>query len=316
MKIIPITDFENEYAITDEGKVLDLYDNSEKVSYLIKSFKLNQPAVDLYKNGEFIITVTLKELVIKHFFNANVTNFKEIRFIDGNKDNLSPYNMETHGVPSTYVNKKLGLIKPPQIYRYNENGKYLVNQEEMDQYDELCRLRSLELSKIRKKEYKVKNRKIPLHGTPEREVWEEKRKLKQIEKAIKTSIETRFKNYSEYCSTYNQPFDLTEEDIHEQYDRQNGICVISEEKLDLAKPFKILTQNTDLGFVKGNIELGMYGPSIRLLISKVRNMKKVNKEKTVGIRVTWEQHEKLKAMAKESKKPLTTVILSKVFPNS
>jgi hypothetical protein len=68
MKTLPIIDFENEYVITDEGNVVDLYDNEIKTTYRMNNFSANLLVVDLYKEGELVLTISIKQLVVLHFF--------------------------------------------------------------------------------------------------------------------------------------------------------------------------------------------------------------------------------------------------------
>ena len=249
MKIIPITDFENEYAITDQGTVIDLSDNSVKIPHNIKSFNLNRPAVDLYKNGEFVFTITIRELVLTHFFKLSPSYYTKQINVDPN--DYSPYNLEvrpyeTHGYVNSY-----NLTKPAPIYRYSDNGVYLVNQHEIDGYMKVKNTLSEENRKRSKEKAKLSNklkRKTPLPGTPEREAWAKERKL--ISK-----INGKLSYIEKSAQRMNIPFSLSSKDVLDLYNIQNGVCIASEEKIDLNKIYSIMPKDLDLGYVLNNVTL-------------------------------------------------------------
>lgn len=250
MKIIPITDFENDYAITDQGTVIDLSDNSIKIPYTIKMFNINQPAVDLYKNGEFVFTITIRELVVRAFFNLPISY--RVKQINGDINDYSPYNLEIHPYEAKhrYVNS-YNLTKPISVYGYSDNGVYVVNQDEIDDYIKVKNKISEENRKVSKEnrvKIKSSQRKTPLPGTPEREAWAKERKL--INK-----INAKLSYIKKIAEKLNEPFNLCANDIIDLYNTQNGICIATEEIIDLNKVYTIMPKIPELGYVPNNIDL-------------------------------------------------------------
>lgn len=305
MKIIPISEFENEYAITDQGTVIDLSDNSTKVSYIIKYFAINQPVVDLYKNGEFIFTVTIRELVLKHFFGLSLNH--KIHFLNGDNNDYSPYNLELslHNTEKRYVNRHK-ISKPAPIYRYSDNGPYAINQDEIDEYDNIKNKLAEVYRQESKEKRKLAERKTPLPGTPEREEWAKERKLiSKLNKKLK---------YIQECSQkMNIPFNLTAKDVIDLHQSQNGICVGTEEIIDLNKVFTIMPKVPEYGYVRNNVDLlktrrkfGIYKPR------KVKPLEDI-KTKQIVFRITENEFSAIKDKAKESDLTVSEYILSKIF---
>jgi hypothetical protein len=292
MKIIPITDFENEYAITDKGTVIDLLDNSVKIPHIIKMFNINQPAVDLYKDGELIFTVTIRELVIKHFFGQS--EYSKTRLLNNDNNDYSPYNIEVSNYHSaTYVNK-YNMIKPYPIYRYSDNGVYVINQSEIDEYMEtknkLAETHREASKEKRKLERQLKRRKTPLPGTPEREEWVKERKL-----IYKLNAKLK---YIQQCSQkMNVPFNLTAKDIIEIHNLQNGLCAGTEEVIDLNKIFTIIPKVPEYGYVPNNVDLikklkQQYAPR------KLKESKEL-REKPITFRVSEDEYNIIVERSKE-----------------
>lgn len=305
MKIIPISEFENEYAITDQATVIDLSDNSIKVSYLIKYFNINQPVVDLYKDGEFMFTITIRELVLKHFFGLSLNH--KIHFLNGDDNDYSPYNLEIshHNVNKPYVNKH-NISKPLPIYRYSDDGRYAINQAEIDEYYDIKNKLAEEYRKESMEKRKLAERKTPLRGTPEREEWAKERKLiSKLNQKLK---------YIQGCSQeMNIPFNLTVKDVMDVYQLQNGICVGTEEMIDLNKVFTIMPKVPEYGYVRDNIDLiktrrkfGLYKPR------KVKAIEDI-KTKQIVFRVTESEIKMIKDKAKENDLTVSEYIVTKLF---
>ena len=315
MKIIPIKDFENDYAITDQGTVIDLYDNSVKVAYALNYFKHSQSSVDLYKDGELVLTISIKELVLRHFFNCGL-NVKQITFIDGNDKNFSPYNMIVEKYPYSYVNN-LGMTKPVEILGYNQNGLHVLNQDQIDEYDRIHNEKMEEIKQLKaieRKEKSLKNRKIPLPGTPERVAHDKMMEERRAELGRIQSVHVKLKRYKDFAEKFGLPFDVTYEDVVELHEKQNGKCAISDEEFLPGGSFKFLINDLDEGIVKGNIQLGKYGPTIRRLIEFMNT--KPKKEKVITFKVTNDQYNEIKDLAIKTGSTVSKIILEKVFQNS
>lgn len=316
MTTLPITDFENEYTITDEGHVIDLYDNEIKTSYRMNNFALNLLAVDLYKDGEFILSMSIRELVILHFFKINNDN-KRVNHLDGNPDNNSPYNMEVIVNKDMFV-KRYNVDKPAQIYRYGENGPYMVNQEAYDEFERKLMENKEQMDEARKvKKYYYKKetytKKLPLKGTPEREEHDKKMKFN-------ARIKNRLDGYKKLCDKFNILFDLNHEGLLEVYDKQNGLCYITDDKIDLMKKFCIVPIDHEKGFIKENLQIGNVGPSFRWSFNlpsverKITNKPREEiKDKKIILRVTKNEYSEIEHKANLNGITISAYARKKIF---
>lgn len=310
MKTLPITDFENEYTITDEGNVIDLYDNEIKIAYRMNHFGINLLAVDLYKEGEFALTISIKELIILHFFKIDIDN-KKVNYLDGNPDNNSPYNMEVTINKDGFV-KRYNVNRPSPIYRYNENGPYLVNQDVYDEFERKLIENKKEMDEARKVK-KYYERKIPLKGTPERVEHDKKMK-------INANIKSKLNGYINLCNKFNVLFDLNHEGLIEVYDKQDGICFLTGEKIDLMGKFYVVPVDHEKGFVKDNLQIRNIGPSFRKCFNLPSVVRKITdkpreeiKGKKIVLRVTDIQYNKIEQMVKLSGLTISDYIREKIF---
>lgn len=299
MKIIPIKDFENDYGITDNGDVIHLFDKSIKTPHYMRSYNIDELSVDLYKDGESLLTRTIKYLILVHFFEVDEPFNWIVDFIDGNKNNLSPYNLEiTRFTKNVYVNY-YGMTKPTAIYGYNENGKYMINQDELESYNMKISELSDERNKVTKQKRKESARKLPLKGTIEREEYDKKTKIRQkIEGKLKSAFKT-----SKSCLI---PFDITYEDVMEVYETQNETCPITSEKIELDSKFKFILLEYDKGFTKNNIMIGNIGKRIRK--TKINEESKTLKNKQIVIRFDENEYMKIKELATEKKITVSELI--------
>lgn len=245
MKIIPIKDFENDYAITEDGNVIHLCDNTIKTPYALKRYDDKKLLVDLYQHGKIKLTITIKELIIYHFFGANKTGLK-IEYIDGDSDNLNVYNLKLSKHANGPINT-FGLTPPVKIYMYSENGPYIVNQSDLDQFKEQTKINRLNRNFISRDKIKYK-RLIPLRGTPEREEHDKKNVIKNI-------IKGKIRHCKKISEKYLIPFNITYHDVIKQHELQGGICALSLNTIELDKGFKIILKDINTGFCCGNIIL-------------------------------------------------------------
>jgi hypothetical protein len=314
MKTLPIIDFENEYVITDEGNVVDLYDNEIKTTYRMNNFSANLLVVDLYKEGELVLTISIKQLVVLHFFKMD-NNKKTINYLDGNTDNNAPYNIEVIVDKDKFV-KRYNVYKPAPVYRYNENGPYIFNQDALDEFERNMienKKEMEEAKKIMMDNKKYYERKVPLKGTPER--MEHDKKMK-----INAKIKSKLDGYKNLCDKFNILFDLDRDRFLEVYDKQNGICYLTDDKINLTEAFYITPIDPLKGFIKDNLQIGKTGPSFRKCFNLPSVERKFNnrvleemRDKKIALRVTKQEHSDIERMAKIAGITISEYMREKIF---
>ena len=244
MEIKPIEGFENDYAVSSNGTILDLVTNKIKVTY--KRGNELKPRVDLYKNGELIISMYVIDIVIFHYVGRLTNTYYEITYKDGNYENCSIDNLVATQ-KNTYIPKKQ-IKKPFKKWELSTNGLVLINGDEIKEVIN----ENGERTKIRQSIKKKLSRKIPVKGTPEREEHDEMMKGKKIIGGMLDCLKSK-------SERIGVNFNLTYDTIMNVYMEQKGLCVLTEIPLTLERKknntLKILVVNKNEDITKENILL-------------------------------------------------------------
>ena len=244
MEIKPIEGFDNDYGVTPDGKIVDLVTNKVKVTY--KRGNELKPRVDLYKDGELIISMYVIDIVVFHYVGRLTNTYYEITYKDGNYDNCSIDNLvatqKNHYIP------KKQIKKPFKKWELSTNGLVLINGDEIKEVIN----ENSERSKIRQSTKKRLDRKIPVKGTPERKEHDEKMKHKQVISKMLNCLKSK-------SERIGVNFNLTYDTIMDVYMKQKGLCVLTETPLTLERKknnsLKILVVNKNEDITKENILL-------------------------------------------------------------
>ena len=144
----PIKDFEQDYALTDKGQIVDLHTGKVKVTHT--KGDIPDLRVDLYKDGILITNIRVIELILKQYFDVTTIAHYEITYLDGDSNNLSLDNIRIVNKPNSYV-AKISKPKPQKIYKLTLDGAVVINKSDIDKVIEINSQASLERGKHKKR---------------------------------------------------------------------------------------------------------------------------------------------------------------------
>jgi hypothetical protein len=217
----PIEGFENEYFITESGKIIDLETSKNKIFY----YRGNEikPRVDLYKNGILEMSTLVEDIVSHHFFGKFVNGYYKLNFKDNDKTNLSLSNLIIT-TKDKYITKKQ-IKKPNKIYELTLNGPILINHDEIEEVKRINYENSIkrEKEKVHVRNDKRKNKyvkKLPAKDTPEYHA----RLLIQKENDF---ILSKIKEFNNIALRDNVKSFITYDNLKERLISNNYCCEVS-----------------------------------------------------------------------------------------
>jgi hypothetical protein len=143
----PIKDFEQDYALTDKGEVIDIHTGKVKLTHVRGS--IPEPRVDLYKDGVLLLNIRVIELIIKQYSEVGGISHYDITYFDGDPSNLSFDNLQITNKPNSYV-PKISVSKPQKVMGLTMEGFYIKNQSDIDQIRRINFESSIERQKLSK----------------------------------------------------------------------------------------------------------------------------------------------------------------------
>lgn len=141
----PIKDFEQDYALTDRGEVIDIHTGKVKLTHFRGS--MSEPRVDLYKDGVLLLNIRVIELIVKQYSEVGGISHYDITYLDGDDTNLSFDNLQITNKPNSYV-PKISIPKPQKVYGLTIEGLYVKNQSDIDQIRRINYESSIERQKL------------------------------------------------------------------------------------------------------------------------------------------------------------------------
>lgn len=244
METKPIEGFEDGYVVSSDGKIIDLITNKVKITY--KRGNELKPRVDLYKNGELVISMYVVDIVVFHYVGKLPSTQYSVTHRDGDHDNCSINNLEI--ITRNYYVPTKQIKKPFKKWELSVNGPILINGDEIK--DVITK--NSERAKLRQSIKKKLNRKIPVRGTPERESHDERIRNREIINGMLDYLKVK-------SEKMGVNFNLTYDTIMDMYMEQKGLCAVTETPLTLERKknntLKIIVVNKKEDFTKDNILL-------------------------------------------------------------